>query len=222
MSNEWVRSIREYDEQRDKLGRQNPYHHYPRLTKKERNKLGHKRRMKANPGKVKEKSRIRSHQRRFNPKTRGKVLENQRRSWWKPVNIIKREKWRRDNPEKIKERIKRNYNKHKHKDAIRVKERKRGIKNAVPKWLTSTHQTEMAVVYAEATRLGLTVDHLAPLKKGGKHAPWNLWVMTSFDNDSKGARTPTAAEIAECRAQRLRRRKGLQGYMPPPFKMAAE
>ena len=32
------------------------------------------------------------------------------------------------------------------------------------------------------------VDHVIPLVKGGLHAPWNLRVVTRFENRSKGGR----------------------------------
>ena len=37
------------------------------------------------------------------------------------------------------------------------------------------------------------VDHIKPIAKGGEHAPWNMQVLTAFDNLSKGAKWHSAA-----------------------------
>lgn len=39
---------------------------------------------------------------------------------------------------------------------------------------------------AQVTGVPHDVDHIIPLSKGGEHAPWNLQVLTAFDNRSKG------------------------------------
>ena len=66
--------------------------------------------------------------------------------------------------------------------------RKRGLKNAKPKWV-SWGQIEK--IYAEARRTGMTVDHIVPLNNPtvcGLHVPWNLRLISKTENISKGNR----------------------------------
>jgi hypothetical protein len=63
-----------------------------------------------------------------------------------------------------------------------------------PPWLTQEHKREIRNLYRLARRLtvetGLrhTVDHIVPLRGkrvSGLHGPWNLQVLTEFENKSK-------------------------------------
>ena len=102
-------------------------------------------------------------------------------------------RWKAENPERMKE--------------IRAKERQRPeIKAAVNAARSRRRQQKQAIrltagenmflksYYLQAQELtALTgipheVDHIIPLVQGGLHAPWNLQVLTQFDNRSKGGR----------------------------------
>jgi len=83
-------------------------------------------------------------------------------------------KWYRDNPEKAAA-----------KEALR---RARKL-NATPKWLTKEHKTVIMEFYRRAQELGLTVDHIIPLRGEnvcGLHAPWNLQLLSYSENSRKG------------------------------------
>ncbi len=62
---------------------------------------------------------------------------------------------------------------------------------------------EIKAIYAEATRLqketgvAYHVDHIIPLKHGGKHEAANLQILTATENMKKGARLPRLAVIQE-------------------------
>lgn len=66
---------------------------------------------------------------------------------------------------------------------------------ATPKWLTKAHHLEIEGFYIEAARLTREtsipheVDHIVPLQGKtvrGLHVPWNLQILTKFENSSKG------------------------------------
>ncbi len=67
--------------------------------------------------------------------------------------------------------------------------RRRAAKlNATPAWLTREHKKEMIEVYRKSEQLGLTVDHIVPLRGKtvcGLHVPWNLQLLTLSDNSRK-------------------------------------
>lgn len=65
-------------------------------------------------------------------------------------------------------------------------------KIATPKWLTKQHKKEIRDKYIEASRLGLTVDHIIPVQGknvSGLHVPWNLQILTLEENRRKGNRS---------------------------------
>ncbi|WP_414897002.1 HNH endonuclease signature motif containing protein [Rhodovulum sp. YEN HP10] len=81
--------------------------------------------------------------------------------------------------------------------ASREAERRRTAakRKASPPWLTDEHLAAIRAVYAEAARLteatGIPhhVDHIIPLTHPdvqGLHVPWNLQVLTTSENQSKG------------------------------------
>ena len=72
-----------------------------------------------------------------------------------------------------------------------------------PIWLNQGHLFEMECVYgycAALRSIGLDyeVDHIAPIKGklvSGLHTPWNLQILTAFENRSKGNRELDHAKI---------------------------
>ena len=124
-------------------------------------------------------------------------------------------KWKTENPDKIK-KIKQNYfakyfssnrekilEKHRewHKKnpskrvALEGKRRAAKMKRTLP-WLNNGHKFEIDCIYKYCSALrsaGLKfeVDHIVPLQGefvSGLHAPWNLQVIHEFENRSKGAK----------------------------------
>ena len=72
-------------------------------------------------------------------------------------------------------------------------------KKRTPPWVTEDHVGEMQKFYVEAHKLteetGIPhhVDHIIPLQGkdvSGLHVPWNLQILTAYDNISKGNRLP--------------------------------
>lgn len=58
---------------------------------------------------------------------------------------------------------------------------------------TPDGKANMALVYAIGRKLGLHVDHVKPLAKGGRHCLHNLQYLTPLDNLRKGAKWQEAA-----------------------------
>lgn len=57
-----------------------------------------------------------------------------------------------------------------------------------PPWLTREMKAAMKAMYVVAVRLGLTVDHIEPLKgkdANGLHVPWNLQLLPLSENQRK-------------------------------------
>ena len=82
-------------------------------------------------------------------------------------------KWAKENPDKVR--------------AAKAARRAAEI-NAVPKW---SEKSDIAALYNEAIRLGLTVDHIIPLRHPrvcGLHVMANLQLLSSVVNSSKGNR----------------------------------
>ena len=64
---------------------------------------------------------------------------------------------------------------------------------ATPEWLTKADFRNMSLMYAEAARNKLTVDHIVPLrgkKVCGLHVPWNLRLLTNAENSQKSNSMP--------------------------------
>ena len=61
--------------------------------------------------------------------------------------------------------------------------------NAVPPWLTEKDFEAIDRVYIKVAKLGLTVDHIVPLRGRivcGLHVPWNLRPLSKSANSKKG------------------------------------
>ena len=75
------------------------------------------------------------------------------------------------------------------KKILRAVERERQL---TKRSLGGRWKSETAALYEESRRLGLTVDHIEPLKgvdRCGLHVPWNLQLMTRSQNSKKGNRS---------------------------------
>ena len=75
----------------------------------------------------------------------------------------------------------------------------KGRRNRAPKWLTDAHWDDIFLMYytaAEITRSTLVphvVDHMQPLNgedRSGLHVPWNLSIITAYDNSRKSNLSP--------------------------------
>jgi hypothetical protein len=73
--------------------------------------------------------------------------------------------------------------------------RRSALLQRTPKWLSADHIKEIEQFYIDAayltnyTKTTFEVDHIVPLrgeKISGFHVPWNLQLLTEFDNRSKG------------------------------------
>jgi hypothetical protein len=102
--------------------------------------------------------------------------------------------WIKNNPDKYKEFSKKCYENNKPKrfaDASKYRAKKR---NAVPKWLSKDMQKQIEDLFKIArdisskTGIKHEVDHIIPLQGinvSGLHVPWNLQVITRYENRSK-------------------------------------
>jgi len=82
-----------------------------------------------------------------------------------------------------------------HYDNINRVRARHVARRATPAWLSDADWAEMLAIYAEARRVSKVtgihheVDHIVPIlgpNVCGLHVPWNLQVLTRFENRSKG------------------------------------
>ena len=123
---------------------------------------------------------------------------------------VSKNKWRKANPDKVSAAAARNYALKGSKGALATKQwrldnptkaamhssnRYSAIKLRTPKWLTNTNYYQMDLFYTLAkqmtkeTNLQFDVDHIIPLQGkyvSGLHVPWNLQVLSRYDNVRKG------------------------------------
>lgn len=102
-------------------------------------------------------------------------------------------RWKAANPERMKEIRAKERQRPEIKAAVNEAKRRRSHqKNAIK--LTAGEKLFVQSYYLQAQELTAStgipheVDHIIPLCQGGLHAPWNLQVLTRFDNRSKGGR----------------------------------
>lgn len=138
-----------------------------------------------------------------------KVCHSGRKRDWRHRNAAhhnaKGKKWAEANPEKRKDTQRRNNKKRriegKTQEARRgwwaanrtkciatLRARREAIKLATPKWV---NMADIQAYYRKASSLGLTVDHIIPIKGDGVcglHVMWNLQMLTREDNSIKGSR----------------------------------
>lgn len=114
---------------------------------------------------------------------------------WRQVKKLKDQEYYRKNSPLIKARV-RQY-KQENKALIRkwIGSRKKVFKLATPKWLSKEQREEMEHFYwlasdlKRVTGFDYHVDHIIPLQGEnvcGLHVPWNLQVLPSYMNLSKG------------------------------------
>lgn len=104
------------------------------------------------------------------------------------------------NPEnKVKHSLlmKKHYKENREQYRLRDAERRAGTKRATPKWLSKKHLQEIKNIYWLAKDLEAVsgeqyhVDHIVPIKGKnvcGLNVPWNLQILPSDVNTSKGNR----------------------------------
>ena len=105
--------------------------------------------------------------------------------------------WQKTNKEKYRKIAKKCYEKTKHKRFAWQALARAAKRNAVPKWVNGELKQEIQKFYVEAraktkeTGINYEVDHIVPLMGDnvcGLHVPWNLRVITRFENRSKANR----------------------------------
>lgn len=102
--------------------------------------------------------------------------------------------WRAENREKCREYSKKCYQNNKEKSHAHSAKYRANKRKAVPKWFNDLMKKEVEALFAIAKQKTLEtgikheVDHIIPLKGetvSGLHVPWNLQVITQFENRSK-------------------------------------
>jgi len=126
-------------------------------------------------------------------------------------NVIqKTSEYNKKNPEVNRAAVKKHYHNNKdyylhkvkiwreinpHKSVMYASKRRAAIKSATPDWLTEAHKREIDNIFWMATDLRSVsgedyhVDHIVPLQGKnvcGLHVPWNLQLLPSDLNFSKG------------------------------------
>lgn len=101
----------------------------------------------------------------------------------------KLDKWREENPEKLKEQWRR----YPEKNNARAAKRRALVKNQTPN-LTEEQVKEIWTIYEECSKISIEtgiqheVDHIVPICKGGMHHPDNLQILTMKENRRKGGK----------------------------------
>jgi 5-methylcytosine-specific restriction endonuclease McrA len=106
-------------------------------------------------------------------------------------------KYYRDNKLRIDIRNAKYDSKNQYKKNARTAKYRAKKNRATPKWLTEEMLQEIKNIYQDASDLQwlneepLHVDHIVPIRGNnvsGLHVPWNLQILTSSKNISKGNR----------------------------------
>lgn len=102
--------------------------------------------------------------------------------------------WQRKNKEKYSIKSRRHYEKNKEKSFAQSAKYRASRRNACPVWLDDRMKKQIEDFYAKALKISQEtgvaheVDHIVPLSGEivcGLHVPWNLQVITRFENRSK-------------------------------------
>jgi hypothetical protein len=165
---------------------------------------------KQNPEKTKKKATL------YRERNRDRVLEadrlryytdkektlSQRKNYYaenKETVVNRVTKWRSSNKDKARLYLRTHYTKNKPEYMARSAKRRAAKLNATPSWLTPIQQAQIQEMYDIAlacmvqTGIQHHVDHIHPLQGDGfvgLHVPWNLQVIPSTENLSKGCRLP--------------------------------
>lgn len=97
-------------------------------------------------------------------------------------------RWKEENPEKYRQVLRNWRSKNLGAAAYYKSLRRARILQATPKW---ADLDKIRAIYKQAAELGMTVDHIYPLKGKnvcGLHVENNLQIISSEDNSSKGNR----------------------------------
>lgn len=103
--------------------------------------------------------------------------------------------YRENNREKVRAATRKSTKSNPGKVRARTAKRRAQKLQATPKWLSKEHILDIQKFYKEADRLTketdilYEVDHIVPLQGKnvrGLHVPWNLQILTAFENRSKG------------------------------------
>lgn len=131
-----------------------------------------------------------------------------RRKYKERVNAADRKRWKSNskrredskesnkkyywnNPEKQRARLRDKYYRFRDYYIEHAIKKRAHIANAFPKWLTEEHREVIKVIYKLAGQDGRHVDHIVPLRGKdvcGLHVPWNMQILDSSENLSKGNR----------------------------------
>lgn len=122
---------------------------------------------------------------------------------WKLENMDKRresnKKWSKENIEKDRKTKSEYKKRNRDKNCFYVSKRRAKEIMATPKWLSNIHFIQISWFYSASKMMSETsgvkhhVDHIHPLNGvgfSGLHVPWNLRVIKSTENESKGNRPP--------------------------------
>ena len=110
----------------------------------------------------------------------------------KDCDIVKSNKYRKENQEKVKQSRHNTYEKKKKDDTKYFKRKnalaRRRVKQRTPKWITEKEKQDIQDFYANCPE-GYHVDHIIPLNGklvSGLHVLSNLQYLSKYDNLSKG------------------------------------
>ena len=102
--------------------------------------------------------------------------------------------WQKENKEKYAIKSRRHYENNKEKAFANSAKYRASRRNACPSWLDKTMKEQIEQMYANARKISQDtgvaheVDHIVPLVNSavcGLHVPWNLQILTQFENRSK-------------------------------------
>jgi hypothetical protein len=120
---------------------------------------------------------------------------NEQKKQYNAKNKEKIREYRAKNNDHIKKVSRERYAKNRGREILKTTKRKAIKMQAMPKWLTLEHLTEIEVLYTEAIELRwlnenqeLHIDHIIPLSNPnvcGLHVPWNLQILSGSLNCKK-------------------------------------
>lgn len=132
-------------------------------------------------------------------KNKEKILNDRKKYYAKNKKLVIARvlSWSNKNIDKKRMYLRNHYNKNKIEYLVKSSRRRAGIDMATPSWLSAIELAQIQEMYDIAaakriqTGIDYHVDHICPLNGKnvmGLHVPWNLQVITKFENLSKGNR----------------------------------